>query len=113
MCRHKGIGMSKPKKTKVEVVKYVRVNVLLRGVACEPELRGGIVAHFCGFSYPGKYPVPAARFLSRRAPVRLEHPWHGGQAASFAYAPAGTRRQMAMGASGMDRLLRLKVSDPI
>ena len=37
LCRHKGIGMNKPKKTKVEVVKYVRVMVLLRGVACEHE----------------------------------------------------------------------------
>ena len=27
MCRHKGIGMNKPKKTKVEVIKYDRVKV--------------------------------------------------------------------------------------
>ena len=75
--------------------------------------RGGYGSSFCGFPYPGKYPAPSSSFFVRRAPVHLEHPWHGGQAASFAYAPAGMRRQMAMGASGMDRLLRLKVSDPI
>lgn len=37
MCRHKGIGMNKPKKKEVEVLKYVRVKVLVRGVSCEPE----------------------------------------------------------------------------
>ena len=37
MCRHKGIGMNKPKKKKVDVMKYVRVKVLLRGVCIAPE----------------------------------------------------------------------------
>ena len=36
MCRHKGIGMNKPKKTKVEVIKYVRVKVLLASTSPSP-----------------------------------------------------------------------------
>ena len=37
MVRHKGIGMNKPNKIKVPVVKEVRVKLKLRGVPQEPE----------------------------------------------------------------------------
>ena len=36
--RHKGIGMNKPRKTRVEVPKMLMVKLLLRGVAAEQEL---------------------------------------------------------------------------
>ena len=35
MCRHKGIGMNRPKKTKVFVPELLKVNILLRGHAVE------------------------------------------------------------------------------
>ena len=68
-------------------------------------LRGGTAVWWLisAVSRIPKVPSTSSSFFVRRAPVHLEHPWHGGQAASFPYAPAGTRRQMAMGASGMDR----------
>ena len=31
--RHRGIGMNKPRKTKVEVPKLIKVRLLLRGIA--------------------------------------------------------------------------------
>ena len=33
MCRHKGIGMNRPKKTKVEVPQFLKVTLLLNGWA--------------------------------------------------------------------------------
>ena len=36
MCRHKGIGMNKPKKKKVPVPKFITVRLLLRGLEPEP-----------------------------------------------------------------------------
>ena len=35
MCRHKGIGMNRPKKTKVEVPQFLKVALLLNGWALD------------------------------------------------------------------------------
>ena len=61
MCRHNGIGINKPKKTKADVVEYVRVKVLLRGFAHETEPE----------PEPEPKPLPRACFTLEAMPQQL------------------------------------------
>ena len=68
MCRHKGIGMNKPQKSKVEAVVMLKVRLLLRGNVAE-NLPDEIPAPTFT-SHPVAPSSPVSRIFCRRTRIR-------------------------------------------